>query len=135
MDFGAVSWLGALLAGVAFFAFGALWYGPLFGKLWTAETGVTEETAAEGNLPVIFGATLVLEILAAAGLAAILGGRGELSVAGGLAAGIAAGALIVVPVLGVLALYERKSVTLWALNGGYNLVGFAIMGAIIGAFQ
>ena len=45
MDFASVSWLGAVLGGFAFFLFGALWYGPLFGKQWMAATGVTEESS------------------------------------------------------------------------------------------
>lgn len=133
MDFSALSWLGALVAGAAFFAVGGLWYGPLFGKQWMAATGVTEEQARESNLPMIFGGTLVLEVIAAVGLAAVIGADATLG--SGLGTGLVVAVLIVVPVLGVLGLYERKGPTLWALNAGYNLLGFAIMGAIIGAFQ
>jgi hypothetical protein len=136
MDFGAVSWLGAILGGVAFFAFGALWYGPLFGKQWMAATGVTEESARESNLALIFGGTLVMEIVAGIGLAAIIGNSGEdPTIGSAVVTGLLVSLLIAVPVLVVQSLYERKQPVLFALNAGYNVVGFVIMGAIIGALQ
>ena len=133
MSFDGLSWLGALLAGAAFFAVGGIWYGPLFSKQWMAASGVTEEQAGQSNMAAIFGGTLVLEVLAAFGLAAVIGP--DASPGSGVVTGLLVALLIVVPVLGVMSLYERKGVTLWALNAGYNLIGFAAMGAIIGALQ
>ena len=133
MSFEGLSWLGALLGGVAFFAVGGVWYGPLFSKPWMAAAGVTEQQAKESNLAAILGGTLVLEVVAAVGLAAVIGQ--DASVGSGAVTGLLVALLIVVPVLGVMSLYERKGVTLWALNAGYNLIGFAVMGAIIAAFQ
>jgi hypothetical protein len=133
MDFGAVSWLGALVAGIAFFAIGGVWYGPLFGDQWMAATGMTEERARESNLPMIFGGTLVLEVIAGIGLSAILGA--DVAPAQGALQGLWVGLLIAVPVLLVQALYERKTMTLWALNGGYNVIGFVLMGLVLGFFQ
>ena len=133
MSFEGLSWLGALLAGIAFFAVGGVWYGPLFSKPWMAASGVTEEQARESNLAAIFGATLVLEVIAAVGLAAVIGQ--DASLGSGVVTGVLVALLIVVPVLGVMSLYERKGVTLWALNAGYTLIGFAAMGAIIGGLQ
>jgi hypothetical protein len=133
MDFGAVSWLGALVAGIAFFAIGGVWYGPLFGDQWMRATGMTEERARESNLVLIFGGTLVLEIIAAVGLSAILGT--DVTPATGAVTGLWVGLVIAVPVLLVQALYERKAMVLWALNGGYNVVGFVLMGLVLGLFQ
>ena len=133
MDFGAVSWLGALIAGIAVFAIGGVWYGPLFGDTWMSATGMTEERARESNLALIFGGTLVLEVIAAVGLSVILGE--DVSPGQGAVQGLWVGLLIAVPVLLVQALYERKSVTLWALNGGYNVIGFVLMGLVLALFQ
>lgn len=133
MDFGAISWLGAVLAGVAFFAVGAVWYGPLFGDRWMAAAGITQERARESNLPAVFGGTLVLEVIAGIGLASLIGA--EATVTDGLQFGLAVGLIVVLPALTVLSVFERKSTTLWALNAGYNVLGFMVMGAVIGAFQ
>ena len=133
MELSAISWVAVILGGIAFFLIGGIWYGPLFGKLWMRETGMTEERARESNLPLIFGSTFVLETIGAIGLAAVLGK--DVSVAGGLVGGLLVGLLIVATSLAVQVIYERRSSTLWALNAGYNVIGFAAMGAIIGAFQ
>lgn len=133
MDFGTVSWIAAILAGVGFFAVGGVWYGPLFGDRWMAAAGISQDEARQSNLPAIFGGTLVLEVIAAIGLAALIGA--DATVAAGLGVGLVVGLIIVLPALTVLSLFERKPTTLWLLNAGYNVIGFTVMGAIIGALQ
>ena len=133
MDFSSVNWLGAVLGGVAFFLVGGVWYGPLFGDRWMAATGMTEERARESNLPLIFGGTLVLEVVAGIGLAALLGE--DPSPADGALLGLLLGLLIAAPVLLVQSIYERKAPALWTLNVGYNLIGFVLMGLVIGLLQ
>ena len=32
-------------------------------------------------------------------------------------------------------LFERRSLRLWAINAGYNVVAFTVMGLIIGVLQ
>ena len=44
-----MNYLAVLVAGVAVFVLGALWYMPLFGKAWREARGITEQMAAEGQ--------------------------------------------------------------------------------------
>lgn len=120
--------VGVVLAAVAFFAVGALWYGVLFSRQWMRLTGVTESQARQSNLPLIYGVSAVLGLVAAIGLAAIIG-------AASAGSGLGVGALVVAPVLAVQVLYDRRPLTLWALNAGYYVLGFAAMGLILGALQ
>lgn len=133
MNFASVSWLGAVLAAVAFFALGGVWYGPLFGKTWMRLSGVTDAQVQASNMITIFAGTLLLELVGAIGLAAVIGP--DAGVAAGAGVGAVVGVLVVAAALAVQALYERRPPMLWVLNAGYNAVGFAVMGAIIGAFQ
>ncbi|HEY8472135.1 MAG TPA: DUF1761 domain-containing protein [Natronosporangium sp.] len=133
MEFSAISWLGVVLAAIAFFGVGAMWYGALFARPWMRLSGVTEEQARSSNLVMIFGVTALLGVVASIGLAAVIGE--DSSASDGLVTGLGVGALIVAPVLGIQSLYDRKALALWLLNAGYNLVGFAVMGVVIGAFQ
>ena len=133
MEFSEISWLGVVLAGIAFFGVGAMWYGALFARPWMRLSGVTEEQARSSNLVLIFGTTAVLGLVAAVGLAAIIGP--DSSAGEGLGIGAAVGLVLVAPVLGIQSLYDRKKVALWALNAGYNLAGFTVMGLVIGALQ
>lgn len=133
MAFTAVSWLGVLIAGVVFFIIGGLWYGLLFGKLWLRLSGRSVDDPPPSNLALMFVLTGVLGLVAALGLATVIGA--DASAGAGLGVGIGVAALIVAPVVAILHIYDRKPVGLLALNIGYNLVGFAAMGVIIGAFQ
>ena len=77
-----------------------------------------------------FVGTFVLSLVMAAALAAFIGPNG----AGfGAAAGAVAGVAWVVAAFGVNYLFERRSLSLFAINGGYNAVTFTVMGAIVGA--
>lgn len=127
-----VDWLAVLVAAVSTFVLGGLWYGPLFGEAWMRASGVTEEEAREGNKPMIFGVSFVLQLVAAAVLAMFIGPEGGLSF--GLLAGASVGIAWVSTTLGVHYLFEGKSFAHWAVNAGYSTVAFAVMGAILGAW-
>lgn len=60
-----INWLAVLAASLVGFGVGFLWYGPLFGKVWMAESGMTEEKVAEGNMAKIFGLSLVFQVIMA----------------------------------------------------------------------
>jgi len=55
-------WLTFLIALVPL-AVGAVWYGPLFGKLWQREAGVTDEQMENANMLKIFGLSYVYSVL------------------------------------------------------------------------
>jgi hypothetical protein len=133
MEFSEISWLGVILAAIAFFGVGAIWYGALFARPWMRLSGVTEEQARSSNLVLIFGTTAVLGAIAAIGLAAIIGP--DSSAGEGIGIGLGVGVALIAPVLGIQTLYDRKALALWLLNAGYNVAGFAVMGLVIGALQ
>jgi hypothetical protein len=126
-----VSWLGVIVATLASFAIGAVWYSPLlFTKAWQREAGVSDAKAKSANMPLIFGTSFVLQFLAALVFAMFLGPRPGLAF--GVGAGFAAGLFWVAGALGVNYLFEQRSLKLWLINGGYNVVTFTAFGAILG---
>lgn len=128
-----INWLAVLLAAVSAFALGALWYGPLFGKMWMQLTGMTEEKAREANMPLIFGMAFLLELAAAMALAMLIGQGADLTLA--VAAAIAVGLFWVATSIGVIYLFERRSLRHWMIDAGYHVFAFAIMGVIIGVWR
>ena len=46
-----INWLAVIVATVATFILGGLWYGPLFGRMWMAASGMTDEKAKQGIRP------------------------------------------------------------------------------------
>jgi hypothetical protein len=128
-----LNWLAVLTAAVASFAIGGLWYSPLlFAKLWMRETNITPENAKGSNIPLIFGTTFVLQIIAAIGLALV---TEHSNVSQGALRGLMIGVVWVATAIGTNYLYERKSLLLFFINVGYSVVLLTVMGAILGAWH
>ncbi|MEQ8955599.1 MAG: DUF1761 domain-containing protein [Gammaproteobacteria bacterium] len=139
MDMSAINFLAVLVAALVGFVVGFPWYGPVFGKAWMAETGITEEQAAKGNMPLIFGSSFVFQLIMSFCLAMFFYGdpaAAEMINAGnGAFYGFLTGFGWVTMAIGVNALFEQKSFKYIAINGGYWIVVFTIMGAILGAWK
>jgi hypothetical protein len=134
MDLSSVNWLAVVVAAASAFAIGGLWYSPvLFAKPWIADSGMTEQKAAQGNPAKIFGVSFVLTLVASYTFALFLGSRG--TAAFGAMAGFIAGATWVASSFGINYLFEHKSLRLWLVNAGYHTVQFTVMGAILGAWR
>ena len=129
------NYLAILGATASTFLLGGLWYSPwLFGRAWMKEMGFTDESLkAGGNVGRIMGLSFLLELIMAFNLAAFIGPKASLSF--GLFAGVAAGFGWVALSLGVTYLFERRSLRLFLINGGYHGVAFTIMGAILGGWH
>lgn len=131
MDLGTVNWLAVVVAAVASFVLGGLWYGPLFSDVWMRVSGVSEEELGGGGAGRIFGLSFLLQLVAAAVLAMFIGADASFGFA--VAAGGAVGMFWVATALGVIYLFERRPVAHWLVNGGYVVIAYLVMGAILGA--
>ncbi len=131
---GASNYLAVLVAAVATYLLRTLWYSPaLLGKLWMAASGLTEEKTKQGNVGLIFGASFVLELVAAFVLAMFIGTEATFTF--GLQTGFLAGLFWVATALGVVYLFERRSLRLWLLDAGFMTLAFTVMGGILGAWH
>lgn len=132
--FAQLHWLAVITATVLAFVIGGLWYSPvLFGKGWMAENNLTPELVGKRNQGIVFGASFVLLLFAAVVLAMFLGNKA--TAVTGLAAGLLVGVGWIATSLGVLYLFEARSLRLFAINAGYLIVTFAVMGTILGAWH
>jgi hypothetical protein len=127
-----VNWLSVFVAALSGFVIGSLWYGPLFQKPWMQLTGMTKEKGAQANMAVTFGGAYVLNVIGAIGIAMVLGDHGGWH--NGLHTGAFAGLFFVGAALGVIYLFEQRPFRLWCINAGYQVVNFAAMGAVLGAW-
>ncbi len=133
MDISTINWLAVVVAAVSSFIIGGLWYGPLLGKTFMRAADVTEETLGSGNTGLIFGVAFVLQLVAAAVLAMFIGP--DAGLAFGLAAGGAVGLFWIAGAFGVVYLFERRPLAHWAVNSGYQVLAYLVMGAILGAWS
>lgn len=119
-----------ITAAVASFLLGGLWYSPLlFAKVWQREAGVTDEQMKNANMALIFGLAFVCSLVAALVFALFLGPRPPLAL--GLGAGASAGLCWVTSSFGINYLFERKSLKLFLINGGYHTLQFTLIGLIL----
>ena len=55
-----MNWLAIIVAAIATLGLGFVWYNPkVFGSMWMADSGMTEEKAKQG-MPMILGLSLIL---------------------------------------------------------------------------
>lgn len=130
--FANVNWLAVVVAALAPFLIGSLWYGPLFAKPWSALTGIKPGTPGQNSMALTFGTVAVLNLVVATSLATFIG---RTSWSFGLLAGFAAGFTFVAMAFGITYLFESRPLKLWLINAGYQTVVFTVMGGIIGAWH
>ena len=126
-----MNWLAVIGAALAGFVIGGIWYGPLFGKVWQREAGLSDADIKNANMPLTFGTTFLLNLLAAFILAHVLAtfGTPGLSLSVQIAGGI--GLAFIATSIGVNYLFARKSLKLFVIDAGYWIVIYSVMGAVL----
>jgi len=134
MDFSQLNILAILVAALSSFILGGLWYSNiLFGKPWMREAGLTEEKVNSANMPRTFSLAFLASLFIAFNLAMFLGPESTLHT--GMFYGFLAGFGWVAMAFGINDLFEQRSFKLFAINAGYHMLSFLIMGAIIGVWH
>ena len=126
-----LNWLAVIVAALAHFALGAIWYNDvLFGKQWRAATGLE---MGEGGKP--SAGALVTNLVALFVAAAVLGLISLSIGADSLGEGVVLGLVVSAGIIGtnrvIGDLYEGRNMALVKINAPYTLLGYAIMGAIL----
>jgi len=134
MDLSQINYLGVVVAALSSFLVGFLWYAPfLFGNVWMKEAGLTDEKIKQANMIKIFGLSFLLSLVICFNLAAFLGPEADLI--WGMTAGGLAGIGWVSASLGILYLFERKSVKLFLIDAGYQTISYIVAGGILGVWH
>ncbi|MEI7423201.1 MAG: DUF1761 domain-containing protein [Prolixibacteraceae bacterium] len=129
----------AVLAGtLALWVLGALWYSPvLFGKTWQKEVEFKEEGLSKGNVAIVFGLSFLLMLFMVWALNFVINSHKpeDVNMLRGLYYGIFTGFFFSMMTMGVNYLYQRRSVTLWLIDGFYMVIGLGIAGMILGGWR
>jgi hypothetical protein len=130
-----VNWLAVIVAALANYVIGALWYGVLFRKAWLRLSGVSEmKVTALSVILALVGALLTSWILghAITFASAYLKTSG---VGAGLTTGFFNWLAFIAPVTIGVVTYEKKPFALWILNNAYWLISLLVMGIILSVWQ
>lgn len=123
-----------LAAAVVSFVVGGAWYSPLlFARVWMKEAGLDEAQLQSAKLGKVFALSFVCSLVMAFNLAAFLGAKATLGF--GVFAGFATGLGWVAMSLAIIYLFEQRSLKLWLVNGGCQVVTYTLMGAILGGWK
>ena len=134
MDFSQINLLAVLAAAIATMIIGAAWYSKLlFGNIWMKASGLKEDDPP-GNVARTMTLAFILSLVMSFNLAVFLADPST-DVVWGMTAGFLAGFGWVALSLAVIAMFERRSFAYMAVNGGYWVVSFVAMGAILGAWR
>lgn len=126
---GPINWLAVVLATLAFFVVGALWYGVLLGKVWQREVGLNEPPRGAAAARTM-GLTLLAEFVVVAMLAHLFArtmppAHVKMMMATGFAGTIMA------PALAINYVHQRRSLVLFLIDAGHFLAGMAAAGAVL----
>ena len=132
------SWGAVLLATLAFYMVGFVWYGFLFQDLWLAASGMTEEQTmviAENKGAMMFVWGLLLTLAQALGLLWVLNLAGAKRLAASLKITFWLFVMIAAPLLAYTCLYGTYPLEGILMDYGHILLGWLAMGAIYAAFR
>jgi hypothetical protein len=123
-----------VVAAIAYWMLGAVWYGVLFSKPWMELEHMSMEQAKSMNPVLPYVITLLLNLVIAYVMAQICVWRNANSVGRGAAVGVLLWVGIVGPITFTTYMYEMRPHLLFAINEFYPLAGLVLMGAILGAW-
>ena len=137
IDFNTINYLAVIVAGLATFVLGGIWYSGLFGKLWIKYQGYTPEQVAEMKAkmsPVTFFGGMIVCYLVIAFVLAILFQHFDVrSAMYGAKVGLALWAIVAA--VGMTSrIAECKPFAGFLIDAIYQLIFLIMMGAIIGGW-
>lgn len=129
-----LNYLAIVAAALSTFVIGGLWYSPLlFQRAWMKANRLTEADLGGTGQVRIFGLAFVFALVMSVNLAMFLNAPDTTTVWGATAGALTA--IWVVLGIATVALFERRPPAYIAINGGYWLVSFVVMGALLGAWR
>ena len=135
-----INYWAVLVSAVASMVVGFIWYGPLFGKVWSQLMGwgeMTPEKMAEmqkkamPKYAITFLGALVMGFVLSHALVFASTYLNESGVSAGLQTGFWNWLGFIVPISLGSVLWDGKPWKLWFINAGYYLVGLLLMGVIL----
>ncbi|CAN5392008.1 hypothetical protein BH24ACT7_BH24ACT7_18790 [soil metagenome] len=135
---GDLNWFAVIVAGVAFFAIGGLWYSnALFGKHWSEAVGW--EMPEDEKPPVtLYLVPLLTCVVSAVAVAMLAEATGTHTLGDGIVLGLVTGLGLAAMALLVTGFFDPKKARpmVWvAITSGYHVVGLVVVAVIVSVWQ
>jgi hypothetical protein len=129
-----INWIAAIVAGLAGFGVGGLWYSPFaFAKPWEKLVGFDPKSPGGYPMPVAMGGAAALSVVAAIIFAIFLGPNPSFGFAVG--AGLACGIGWIGTSIFTNGLFQRLPLELMLINTGNHVAQFLVFGIILGLWH
>jgi hypothetical protein len=123
-----------VVAAIAYFVLGGLWYGWLFNKSWMTLEQMTIEKVQAMNPVLSYVVSFLLQLLIAYSLAQLCIWRNANTAGRGASVGVLVWIGFIGPITFMTYMFEMRPRTLFAINAFYPLAGLVLMGAILGGW-
>ena len=123
-----VNWIAVIVAVVLFEGLAMLWYGPLFGKAWTAALGHAVDTTNQNTMMAV---GVVNTLICVLGLSWIIRSTGAATLAAAVGAAVMAWVFFGFTTQAAEYLYMGMAAKAVMINMGYLLVAFVLAGAAL----
>jgi hypothetical protein len=136
MIFTGVNYLAVIVAAIAAFAIGAVWYSFLFSKLWLEAVEIDKDELGQRRSPLPFVIAIIAYVVMAWVLAVVIASiwRGSADFGDGILAGFMVWLGFILTTTAVNYAFPGRRPALTAIDAGGWLVISVVMGAIIALF-
>ena len=133
LEFTGLNWLAILVATVAGFALGGIWYGPLFGDAWLAALGKTADQIQPSPTPFII--SFFTALITAVVLALFINALNISTLGGGVVIGLLVGIGFIATAMASDSAFGDTGLNLWLIQSGYRVLYSVLMGAILAVWR
>ena len=138
LQFSEINWLAVIVAAIATFLIGGVWYAALFAKLWQSLNGYTNEQLmamkAKRPPPVFFGTMIVCYLVIALAMAVLVTSFNITGAASGALLGLIIW-FIVAPVGITAQVASDNPMAAFAIDASYQFVYLIMTGASLAAWR
>lgn len=138
LDLSRINYLAVLVAALAAFFIGAVWYTALFGKLWIEKQGYTPEQMQQMQvkrpMPVFFAELIVCYLIAAMGMDILIMESREITLVTGIHIGLICYAIVAAFRM-TAHVSGPKPIGIFLIDSGFDFVALPVMGAILASWR
>ena len=133
LELSGLNWLAILVATVAGFALGGLWYGPLFGDAWLSALGKTADQIQPSPTPFVI--SFFTALITAIVLAMFISALNISTLGGGVVIGLLVGIGFIATAMASDSAFGDTGANLWLIQSGYRVLYSVLMGAILAVWR
>jgi hypothetical protein len=131
--FSNINWLALLVAAIAYFMLGAVWYSKgLFGTKWAAAVGInmSDPDKGKGMAKMMIG-TFILIVVTCIGLALLVNRLDLTLLVSAIKLALITGICFATTAVSISFIYESRPTALYFIDCGYHLVGHVAAAIIL----